>query len=263
VRLVPLATILIVLAGCVPSISNEETGEGWSEYVPKTAPGPFVPATHHEGGKVVMPVTFLDGSTAEVVYDPKLRLAELGIRAWGAGGFPDAPWRDFQATQRSLDPWVLGEVPHDTYPGVGGEPVAHWASRDGEPAAWLVFAFGAWRVLMRDDGDPERWAQALRGHETEDGFLVLEGANGFHMAAAGEHSGPELTIGDTGPEFLLLRPGQCDARTDEPTRSDGFGSFCLDAGGGDVSVHVYFDDPGAVDTIQDGLEIRNYTAARP
>jgi hypothetical protein len=46
---------------------------------------PFVPATRLEGDLRVMPVTFPDGTTAEVVYPSGLQLAELGVRP--SGGF--------------------------------------------------------------------------------------------------------------------------------------------------------------------------------
>ncbi len=97
---------------------------------------------------------------------------------------------------------------------------------------------------MRDEGDADGWAAGLRGRETDDGFLVLEGSGGLRLAAAGEHAGPHLMLGAMSAEFILLMPGWCDAKTDRPTRSDGFGSWCLRAGGEDVAVHVYSDQSG-------------------
>ena len=263
-RVVVVVTILAFgLSGC--ALLDRE-GEGWTTYGPSvslTAEEPFVPATRREGGSIVMPVTFPDGATAEVVYDPALRLAERGVRAWGSGGTGDAPDRDFQAVRGvPLDDWIAGEAPIATYPGTDGGTVESWATPDGEPAQRLVFRFGSWSVIMSDDGDAHGWAAGLRGRETENGFLVLEGAGGLHLAAAGEHAGPHLMLGGTGAEFILLMPGWCDARNDRPTRSDGFGSSCLHAGGEDVAVHVYSDDRAFVDAVAAGLRIRGYTAAR-
>jgi hypothetical protein len=40
----------------------------------------FVPETSGEGADEVLPVVFPDGSTAELVYPPRLRIAELGVQ---------------------------------------------------------------------------------------------------------------------------------------------------------------------------------------
>jgi hypothetical protein len=266
VRIVPIATILglLIVTGCVPSVASEDSGEGWSEYVPKTSQGPFVPATYHEGGKVVMPVTFLDGSTAELVYDPKLRLAERGVWAMFAASPPDGPGRAFIATQEDLGRWIAGQAPVETFQGADGALVTVWATPDGEPPERLVYEFGPWRVLAPQDGAPADWATGIAGRTTQDGFLVVEGRNGFTIAAPGGAGRPQLIVGDLNPEAILLTPGECDVRRDRPpAEGSQFGSWCLDAGGQTISVHAYSAADGAFgDAVAAGLRIRNYTAAR-
>ena len=40
----------------------------------------FIPPTQREGSNAVLPVVFADGSSAELVYPPRLKLAELGVQ---------------------------------------------------------------------------------------------------------------------------------------------------------------------------------------
>jgi hypothetical protein len=55
----------------------------------------FTPATHKERGKVVMPVTFPDGSTAEIVYPPDTDIAAMGAQPYSSGQLSDCCARDF------------------------------------------------------------------------------------------------------------------------------------------------------------------------
>jgi hypothetical protein len=48
-------------------------------------PAAFVPPTYREGNSVVLPVTFPDGSAAELVYPSDLDLASMGVRPYIVG----------------------------------------------------------------------------------------------------------------------------------------------------------------------------------
>lgn len=261
-RIATIATIAaLTLPGCMPYTTSEESGEGRSEYVPAAA-GPFVPETYREGGKVVLPVTFLDGATAELVYDPRLRLAERGVWAMFAVSPADGPGRGFIAVQGDIGRWIAGDAPADVLQGADGAVVRVWTTPDGEPAERLVYEFGPWRVLAPQDGAPARWATAIAGRTTQDGFLVVEGREGFAIAPPGGEGQPQLILGDLNPEGVILNLGQCDLRRDRPpAEGSQFGAWCLETGGGTVSVHAYSAEDGAFgDAVAAGLRIRT---ARP
>jgi hypothetical protein len=61
----------------------------------------FVPQTYVEGQRLVMPVTFPDGSTAELVYPPDLGLEEFSIQPYSSGYGPGFG-RDFLVIHGSV-----------------------------------------------------------------------------------------------------------------------------------------------------------------
>jgi len=136
----------------MPYTTSEESGEGRSEYVPAAA-GPFVPETYREGGKVVLPVTFLDGATAELVYDPRLRLAERGVWAMFAVSPADGPGRGFIAVQGDIGRWIAGDAPADVLQGADDAVVRVWTTPDGEPLP---------RDIAAEKRDSARFADAWR-----------------------------------------------------------------------------------------------------
>ena len=44
----------------------------------------FIPPTHRDGDRVVMPLTFPDGTRVTLTYPPELAIAELGVRPYGS-----------------------------------------------------------------------------------------------------------------------------------------------------------------------------------
>jgi len=46
---------------------------------------PFIPETRIEGSRIILPVTFPDGSTAELAYPDSLDIAGMGARPYIAG----------------------------------------------------------------------------------------------------------------------------------------------------------------------------------
>jgi hypothetical protein len=52
---------------------------------PREAPAaPFIPPTHRDGDRVVMPLTFPDGTRVTIAYPPQLAIAELSVRPYGS-----------------------------------------------------------------------------------------------------------------------------------------------------------------------------------
>lgn len=229
----------------------------------------LIPPTYQEGERVAMPVTFPDGSTAELVYPPGLNLASMGILPYFTGCGRDLNFF-YRNDPRGAE--YEGEGPLETYEGADGSEVTLWKGRHGVDL-YLRFRFEDWTVLMYDyaDGLTDRQrsacARSLHGRQTAEGFLVLSMPNSpdsvASLAEAGRHlSRPELMFGDLEPGLLLF-PGPCepDPGEDGSVQVDAgspetFASWCVpDAS---MTVHVYDDeDPDFIHAVRLGLEIRN------
>lgn len=218
----------------------------------------FRPRTRREGADVVLPLTFPDGTTAELVYPPNLGLTSLDVFPYGSGrlqgkspiaGRGDVVGRDFwirrggveellQRRNRGRRPELLAE-----YEGVGGATVGFW-DLDAGGTRKLGFQFGRWAVLVYDyigagamtDAERASWAASFSGNETADGFLVLEASGPLRLARASEHAGPQLTFAAVDPRReLTLYPGPCRPHRDQSqvvagkrvAWSGGFAAWCL------------------------------------
>lgn len=257
----------------------------------------FTPETSRDGHRVVLPVTFPDGTTAELSYPPKLRIAALGVGPYSSGSLQgesptpersDTVGRDFQIFFGELDHVLLslnrGKPPLllAQYEGVDGQAVGFWDLAEWEQGTdYLGFQFGRWAVLVYDyaaDGpmrgaamtDAERasWAASFLGNETIDGFLLLEGGGPLQLARAGEHAGPQLSFGSVGrPPSLMLYPGRCRPHSDQTRFVDGklvqwsnrFADWCLSDS---MRIHASGPDPFVGALIED-LGVRDVTLARP
>jgi hypothetical protein len=172
----------------------------------------FVPPTHRERDRIVMPLTFPDGTRVTLTYPPELAVAELGATPYGSGYLE----RDDGEVGRDL--LVLYES--------DGE--------DHVPNA-LRLEFGRWTVEIYDHASPpaamteaERraFAAGLHGRETADGFLILEATPPLRLATANEHAGPALEFGmSKRPPWLQLALAECGPKAESTSR--GFSSWCL------------------------------------
>ncbi|MGH2699585.1 MAG: hypothetical protein ACRDJL_10395 [Actinomycetota bacterium] len=192
-------------------------------------PKEFVPPTRRENGRVVLPLVFPDGTTAELVYPPSLGVAEMGLRPYRAGGFgpPNRPERDFAIFFEGVPGvWRAGDRPLATYESATGATAEYWEVADSEDPQGtlrhLILRFGSWYVAVWDHrgGDERRmrrWAQGLLGSETRDGFLVLRAKRPLRLTRTGQKSGPELMFEGGDPDrrivkrpMLRLLPTRCD-----------------------------------------------------
>ena len=180
--------------------------------------GPFVPATHRDGDRVVLPLTFPDGTRATIAYPPELGIAELGVRPYGSATL-HGKGRDFF-------------IRH----GLGG--------RSHQPNA-LRLELGRWTVEVWDPepGSPGALTAAerrtfrtrLRGRATDGGFLVLDASPPLVLAKAGEHAGPALEFGYTrDAPWLRLALVRCGPKAE--STGPGFASWCLSDG---IVAHAY------------------------
>jgi hypothetical protein len=168
----------------------------------------FVPPTHRDGDRVVMPLTFPDGTRVTIAYPPELALAELGVAPYGSASLDNRIGRDFVIRYGDVEP----------------------------RARSLEFEFGRWTVDVYDypEHDPAAMTErerrdfraTLSGRVTEDGFLVLTAAPPLTLAEAGEHAGPALHFGmSKRAPWLLLSLSRCGPRAGSTGR--GFSSWCL------------------------------------
>lgn len=180
----------------------------------------FLPPTYEEDGKIVMPVTFPDGTTAEILYPPDLDLAGTNIHPYTSAVAPAGVSRDFVIDYGQVDEVLRhwGEVELlDEYPDGQGGSVGFWRTPDSD---YLAFQFGSWTVLVYDYQEADArmskeqrslWATHLHGREVAGGWLILEADPPLTLARPGEHAGPELQFLIPGKEFkqVLLFAGAC------------------------------------------------------
>lgn len=216
------------------------------------------PPTRAEGGEVVLPLTFPDGTTAELAYPPKLALAELGVFPYSSGTLRgqsptpergDVVARDFWIRRGDVDHVLRlrndGERPKllAEYGAAEGGTVGFW-DLGADETRQLAYQLGGWSVLVYDyegaaamtDAERALWAASLTGREMPGGFLILEAREPLRLAAAGAHAGPQLTFSESTPRReLTLFPGACSAHEDQDRvvagkrvqRSGGFADWCL------------------------------------
>jgi hypothetical protein len=248
-----------------PSVSPTGTGEAFRA---------FIPPTRTEGDRVVLPIVFPDGTSAELVYPPELDLAGLGVRPYWAGC-----GRDF------------GFYHYDPYGTLyEGEPIQTWTRPDGqtvgvydgverdlgldrEPIVYLIFHFGSWTIDVYDyggkaalsDGEREACAMGLSASITDEGWPVLSGPPEIELGG----DEPELEFGGLGRKepFVLFFPGPCEPESDEneelPTidgvpvsLTKGFASWCHPDEM--MRIHVYFTgEPTFVERLVKDLEVRD------
>lgn len=204
---------------------------------PSEERGAFVPRTRSEGDRTVLPVTFPDGTSAEVVYPAKLRIAELGVRPKGGWGtlegkeFDGCCARDFLFGYGSGTSDALATDRADkTFTGADGRPVHLVPAVPGGPADYLVFRVGPWRVgvwaSMADDR-LATWAAHLRTQLDADGFPVLRADAPLRLAEAGA-GGPPFALDFGAPDGnrqLSLELKKCAATVSEGNAAQGL-SVC-------------------------------------
>jgi hypothetical protein len=282
-----LASVILVAAGCAAASERSGTQSGSpTEAASPTTEGHarFVPPTHSDDGSVVMPVTFPDGTTAELVYPPELDLSSLRVQPYSSGYGPGFG-RDFLVYDESIGE-VIGsyegaELLREYDNGHGGT-VGFW--RLPPDGVYLAFQFGSWTVLVYDytgdaamsDEDRRLWAANFHGQDAEDGFLVLWADSPLALAGVGEHAGPELEFWSPAGELrgVLLFPGKCTPYHEGEggfddiemvnglavSRDDEFADWCVPKAS--MTVHVYQERGDTfIDDVLDGLEIRNVELA--
>lgn len=191
--------LLVVCAGLASRPATSPPAPPPTEEVGQNDQTELVPQTYVEGDLIVMPVAFPDGTTAELLYPPSLGLAAMRIQFYESAAGPAEVGRDFPIFYGRVSDVIggfgqtelLGE-----YPDGRGGTVGFWRTPDVD---YLAFQFGSWTVLVYDYQDSAArmseeqrslWATHLRGHETSDGWMILEANPPLRLTPAGEHAGP-------------------------------------------------------------------------
>jgi hypothetical protein len=243
-------------------------------------PALFLPSTRREGGRTVLPVTFPDGSAAELTYPADLDLAGMGLQ-------PDVSILDRRdPAARSPLVFLRGSPGPDVLEGAqpvqratarSGRPVEIWQARPGsavtpDQAYWVVYRAGSWTVLApaSDPTVAAAVARHLEARQASRGYVVVDASPPLALSHEfGEGGGVQLAIGDRNP-----RPDQVDAGTrsrlillsttrpachgGELSPSGESASKCLKAPGTRGTVLATISgDRRFVKAVFDGLEIRN------
>ena len=243
----------------------------------------FVPPVRRDRGRLVMPLAFPDGSTAELVYTPKLKLAAMGVQ-------PDVSFlrRDRPAPRFPLSFWFgqpdaelfEGDRPLERYPTLSGGRAELWQAGTTSPPLsrvrhWLVFRLASWTVLA-PASTPAMAAELVRGldaRETGDGYVVIKVRDPYSLSReGGEGGGPQLAIGDGSPypealkvgtpfRLITLEPSR-NCRPEGISPSGTYASTCLGRAANGVAVFAGIDgDRSFVKDVVAGLHARNVRIA--
>lgn len=297
-----LVAAVLLVAGCGGSVDTSDRRGADTAAVEASDPQGrrpgdtrswrFVPATRAEGDSVVLPVTFTDGTSAELVYPRRLELATLGLAPYGSAtlrGKSSVPGRSDKVGRDFL---ILHGEAHDylarsrwpkppsviaRYKAADGQSVGLWNLPHPEPN-YLGFQFGRWAVLVYDypagesggaamtDAERAAWSASFSGRETADGFLLLGGSGSLRLARTGETAGPQLSFGSVGePPWFALYPGPCKPHRDQTQLvhgkfvewTPGFADWCLSD---TMRIHARGRGP-VIEGLIRGLAVRDVTLA--
>jgi hypothetical protein len=227
---------------------------------PPEGAGPFHPKTYREGGSVVMPVTFPDGTTAEVIYPEELGTASIGSFAY-LEGVPEVCHPEVKPVREGIVcSWSRPGPPLAVFEGAHGEPVGFWdGMRWAEPWDVLAFDFGAWVAVIGCQADPVEDADALAlvarsldAREAEDGFLILEPRSPLRLVRTGE---PRILFSQDVPgrDLTLVRLTIKGCPPSGIELGGGTAQGCLDGG-----IWVYaLGDREFLNQVAAGLQVRN------
>lgn len=176
----------------------------------------FYPPSRIEDGMTIMPLTFVDGSVAEVVAPRDLGVHDMSAAIYTSGGLGGIDrTMDFRYKNGSS---FMYAGPLKTYEGVDGSTVELWHPIPETPYECpnLVFRFDDWYVGVRacqdhlSDSEKTQWARLLQGDISHEGFPVLTATPPLQLQETGGHMGPQMYLGMDRANWVQLIPGTCD-----------------------------------------------------
>lgn len=221
------------------------------------------PATRIEGRQIVMPITFPDGTGAELVFPRKLAkdMRRFVVHPYGSGALPDCCQRDFTISAGKPG-YAQRGTPLKSFPGDGGRPVTYW---QGPGSAYLLFEFGRWYVGVWDgaggdsmtDDKLRIWAKSLRGTTTAGGFLVLRPTPPLQLAKSNDPNGPTLQFQSPGRTVDILLDRKCPPGRPTYDRGEDGWSLQVCKGGVRISGQASADDKAFLSALGTGLQVRH------
>jgi hypothetical protein len=251
--------------------TNESSLRTFLDDVDHLEPNDFwAPPVKREGERVVMPVTFPDGATAELVYPATLALERLSVYpdAFAAleGRSSSCDWPVHASRYDPRDGWLKGVEPLDSYVNEGGRAFELWKGPGTQ--TYLITRAGPWNVIVLCGGAKEvvgslaLWADLFSPRASDDGLLVLETTPPLALQLADEGATIRLSNRDVVVDVSSGRTA-CQARSPDMGFRDDVIQWCIDPAEG---VYVYataFRQAGTsiLEGLVEGLEVRNYRAA--
>ncbi len=230
----------------------------------------WAPRVTRDGDQVVMPVTFPDGASAELVYPSELALEELSVYpdTYGLldGQSSSCGWPVHASRFDPRGGWVRGDGPLDRFESTTGQVVELWeGTRSSQPYNFLLSRAGSWNVIVPCQsvttiaGDTASWAELITARESKDGLLVFPDVPPLDMHLRGEGATIRIS-GDDVVVDVSSGKARCDAGEPDLGWRDGVVQWCLEQSGG---VYVYANAFEAaresfLEELVSGLEIRNY-----
>lgn len=263
------AAVLIVIVGVVVLTHRHHHTE--RAVRPEPSPSPtasaairrFVPPQRTAHGRTTVRLTFPDGSTADVSYPARLRLAEMGVRPYLSAMLGGCCFREFVVPPQGAAWFAQAGPALRRLAGAAGGRVALTPNMIGTTGVgppmisapyspFLVYTFGAWTVGVPVYGYERMvfdqltaWAANLHGRVTQDGFLVFHGTGTLKLSKPGMDtygdvdSGPQLWFGQdfatryqsavvSPTRMVVLAPTRRCAPTDLPPQPSVRHATCPD-----------------------------------
>jgi len=182
----------------------------------------FDPGTRNWGTSTLVPLGFVDGTTAELSYPNEYDFLSEGIELQGsfdASGYG----RTFTVRYGSIDEIVAIRATVTgssellaTYPDPRGGTAELWRFGGDDNADYLFVEFGSWtfetwdyrtnRSEARDEAIAE-WVRSVTGYIPENGYPVLAGSGGLSITPVlgdqGGPDGPDLRLGGIDGTIML------------------------------------------------------------
>ncbi len=199
------------------------------------SPSTYPPPTHLEGALEVMAVTFPDGTTADLAFDPSLELGRHGVQiapvVYAESRAAPACGSNVISAHASLHGQIYDGRQVVDVASADGTSVGLWEGGRGYLPYYLVFHVGGWDVLVPCEADAaERrddlatWASAFRAASTDDGLLRFSSDPRVTLFP---YDGPGLLIGGAGVHLDLTVEQDCSGRHDDTDVSDYLVQGCF------------------------------------
>jgi TolB protein len=195
----------------------------------------YPPPTQTDGNLAVMAVTFPDGTTADLEFDPTLELGHHGVgiapTLYAESRAAPACGSNVIAAHASLHGQIYEGPRVAELTPRGGTTTGLWKGAPGNLPYYLVFRVDGWDIIVpcNEGADKARedlamWASAFHIAMTEDGLLRFSSDAPVTLFP---YDGPELVMGGAGVHIDLTLQKDCSGRRDDTDASDYLVRACF------------------------------------